>query len=243
MWTRIRVTRTVRTIASWYCSSTRSCATTPRHAGQPAGSGAASSSSTCAGMSRRRFGPYLGPPFWPGFLGADCGVPFENGAAWRFRVRWAAASSCLSRSRSRRSRSRSDARRARSCCRRSRSCSKRAISASFSAPSRRSPRLACWSSSTRFRDVRPKIRIHATIADARGFVQASPKNPMFPRVPTRYSITFKLAVQCQPHISHVVNSPLRILSETPPQERTENRRDIVWYCVPVRFTLKHRRQR
>ena len=189
MWTRIRVTRTVRTIASWYCSSTRSCATTPRHAGQPAGSGAASSSSTCAGMSRRRFGPYLGPPFRPGFLGADCGVPFENGAAWRFRVRWAAASSCLSRSRSRRSRSRSDARRARSCCRRSRSCSKRAISPSFSAPSRRSPRLACWSSSTRFRDVRPKIRIHATIADARGFVQASPKNPMFPRVPTRYAIT------------------------------------------------------
>ena len=39
-------------------------------------------------------------------------------------------------------------------------------------------------------DVRPKIRIHATIADARGFVQASPKNPMFPRVPTRYSIAY-----------------------------------------------------
>ena len=80
MWTRIRVTRTVRTISAWNCSSTRSCATTPRHAGQPAGSGAASSSSTCAGMSRRRVGPYLGPPFRPGFLGADFGLPFENGA-------------------------------------------------------------------------------------------------------------------------------------------------------------------
>ena len=55
--------------------------------------------------------------------------------------------------------------------------------------SRRSPRLASANSSTRFRDLKPNSRIHATIADATRFVQYSSKNPVFLGAPTRYPIT------------------------------------------------------
>ena len=60
--------------------------------------------------------------------------------------------------------------------------------------SRRSPRLASANSSTRFRDLKPNSRIHATIADATGFVQYSSKNPVFLGAPTRYAITIEADV-------------------------------------------------
>ena len=101
-----------------------------------------------------------------------------DGAAWRFRARCAVASSGLSRSRSCLSRSQLLA-----AC--SGLCSRRATSASFCLMSRRSLLTSVFRSLTRCPTVRPNTRIHATIAEATGFVQSPLTESLFLRLRTR----------------------------------------------------------